>query len=163
MSRRMVEAGEAILFTIVVIRDEIDCGVNFRSEPPNVGCYESLDADAVQVWAGAEGVCIGARCGAGQAGDAGLNGGESGWRGEVRRALEEISAIGDALPGEDYAGRIGGSVWRKHAKERGRISWVGAGAPFLPIVHVVAIGIGEVGGAVSGKVELLQPGVGDDR
>lgn len=61
----------------------------------------SLDANAIDVRAGAEGVCVSEGCCAGEAGDVGLDGREGCWWTEVGGALKEVGAIGDALPGDD--------------------------------------------------------------
>jgi len=111
--------------------------------------HSSLHSDAVEERSAAA-VGVGAARGAGLAGDVAVNGREHRAIVELGRALEVIRHTAHALPTHDQTrNAVGG---REHSQQGDRVRWVGAGAPFLPVVKAVVIGIEVIRRASVGRL-----------
>ena len=79
---------------------------------------------------------------------------------KISRALEEVIAVGDALPTDGDAWHPGHGI--EHSQDRRAVGGDSAREPFLPVIQVIAIGVGVISGAVGWQGILLEPGVRDD-
>ena len=86
---------------------------------------------------------------AGLTNDVALNGGEGLLHVEIGATLEIVNSSVHALPSHGYAGNVfGGWCEFQHGSD---VGWICACNPLLPVVHAVAVRVGEIRRAICGQ------------